>query len=221
MNYLQYAYEEGVKAAAAAHGVGKLVSPGAPKAHAPTPSTTMGKSPTSPGGSGGISSTPSAGSTPATMSSTNASTIPSLASAGVGPGGVAPQPAITPQSLATQTAAAGAGTVFQLGSAGQRHSVRTMGTELPGLAGPATANGAAGNSAAKMGEFNMGMTPDPATLPDKGPKADNGRRMYGTNFSDCESPLRDISSAFDALRIPKNTDVLNEAGQMEFGAPRG
>lgn len=73
----------------------------------------------------------------------------------------------------------------------------------------------------KMADFNMGMLPDPSKVPDRVPKADNGRRMYGTQFSEPTRPLRDIDQAFNSLNIPKNTDVLNEMGQMEFGAPRG
>ena len=214
MNILQLAYDEGVKLAENAHGVGKLVAPGAPKAQSPTPSTTMAKSPTIgaavvPGGGGG-------GKAPTMTSSTMASTIPSLAPGAFGKG-LPPRNTITPQTLGTQAAAAGAGAVFQLGSAGQRHSIRTVGTELPGIAGPpGTAAGGV-----KAGEFNMGMTPDPATKPDKTPAPDNGRRMMGNRFNDPQHPLNDINSAWNALSIPKNTDVLNEAGQMEVGAPRG
>lgn len=73
--------------------------------------------------------------------------------------------------------------------------------------------------ALKLADFNMGMTPDPASKPDKIPKADNGRRVYGTSFSEPLRPLRDVDQAFNALSIPKNTDVLNEMGQAEFGSP--
>ena len=218
MNILQRAYEEGVKLAGTAHGVGKLVAPGVPRAPTPTPSTTMAKSPSTggavaaPGGGGG-------GKSPSIASSSVASTIPSLAPGAFGKG-LPPQNAITPQTLATQAGAAGAGQVFQLGSAGQRQSMRTMGTELPGIASAAGPAGA-GASGFKAGEFNMGMTPDPASKPDKVPAPDNGRRMTGNRFNDPQHPLGDISSAWNAQGIPKNTDVLNEAGQMAFGAPRG
>ena len=181
----------------------------------------MAKSPTvgavsAPGGGGG-------GKSPSMTSSTMASTIPSLAPGAFGKG-LPPQNAITPQTLATQAGAAGAGSVFQLGSAGQRHSIRTMGTELPGIASAASPVGAgsAGHAGGvKAGEFNMGMTPDPSTKPDKTPAPDNGRRMTGNRFNDPQHPLNDINSAWNALSIPKNTDVLSEAGQMEVGAPRG
>jgi len=177
-----------------------------------TKSPTVGAAATPSGGGGGKS--------PTMTSSTAASTIPSLAPGAFGKG-LPPQSAITPQSLSQQAAGAGAGSVFQLGSAGQRHSIRTMGTELPGIASPVTGGGGTQPSGVKAGEFNMGLTPDPASKPDKVPAPDNGRRMMGTNFSDPQRPLNDINSAWSALSIPKNTDVLNEMGQAEFGAPRG
>lgn len=75
----------------------------------------------------------------------------------------------------------------------------------------------------KMAEFNFGVNPDPAAKPDpKGtPAPDNGRRIYGTQFTDALRPARDVDQAFNALSIPKPTDVLNEMGQAEFGAPNG
>jgi hypothetical protein len=71
----------------------------------------------------------------------------------------------------------------------------------------------------KMADFNFGMHPDPSTTPDHVPKGDNGRRQFGTQFNDPRRPARDVDQAFNGLHIQKNTDVLNEMGQMEFGAP--
>lgn len=71
----------------------------------------------------------------------------------------------------------------------------------------------------KLADFNMGMTPDPSSKPDRVPKPDNGRRVYGTSFSEPLRPLRDVDQAFNSLSIQKNTDVLNSMGQAEFGSP--
>lgn len=80
---------------------------------------------------------------------------------------------------------------------------------------------AANVSRAKASEFNMEMYPDPRSQKDERPSPDNGRRLYGTQFSDALRPLRDVDQAFNGLNIQKNTDVLNSAGQAEFGTPRG
>lgn len=85
-----------------------------------------------------------------------------------------------------------------------------MGTELPAIAG----------AGMKAGSFNMGVTPDPGAKPDKVPKADNGPRTLGTSFDEHPRINADINNAFNDLSIPKNTDVLNEAGQAQVGAPR-
>ena len=208
MNVLARAYEAGVKAAAAATGVGSLVPPGKVTSKAVTPSATAPAAPSTGGQVAHVSSRGGGGS-PATSSGMAASTIPSLAPGTFGKG-LPPQSPINPQTLATQAGAAGAGSAFQLGSAGQRHSIRTMGTELPAIAG----------AGMKAGSFNMGVTPDPGAKPDKVPKADNGPRTLGTSFDEHPRINADINNAFNDLSIPKNTDVLNEAGQAQVGAPR-
>ena len=116
-------------------------------------------------------------------------------------------------NASTARAVPGAGAATPIEVSGVRPtSVALANTNAPSASNPA---------AAKMGEFNMGLTPDPIVNPDKVPSPDNGRRMYGTQFSDALRPLRDVDQAFNALNIQKNTDVLNSAGQAEFGAPRG
>lgn len=137
------------------------------------------------------------------------STIPSLGPSILSKGpGIAP---VNPQALTNAAASQGAATAIQFGTAGRRGSFESIGAPLPGVAG----------SLGKTGAFNMGMTPDPSTKPDHDPKADNGPRVLGTSFTDPPGPLLDINSAWNALSIPKNTDVLNEAGQAEIGAPSG
>ncbi len=65
---------------------------------------------------------------------------------------------------------------------------------------------------AKLSEFNMGMTPNPSTKPDSCPKADNGRRVLGTNFADKPGSHRDINQAFNSLSVQKNHDVVPDMG---------
>lgn len=220
MNFLQYAYAEGVKLAESAHGVGKLVAPGAPKAQSPAPSTTMAKSPSSPGG---VTSVPAAPA-PFTGSSSSASASPSVLSpATLGQRGMGGPSPFAASELAKQTASQLAGQNVTNRHFGSTQAVRVFGADpragsVGGNAGPAM-GGVGGGM--KAGEFNMGMTPDPASKPDKVPAPDNGRRTMGTRFNDPQHPINDINSAWNALSIPKNTDVLNEMGQAEFGSPRG
>lgn len=216
MNFLQYAYEQGKLAAEASHGVGKLVSPGAPKAHSPTPSTTMAKSPSSPGGV-----TTTAAPAPFTGASSRSGVSPSVLSPStVGAGALGAPSPFAASELAKQTASQMAGQNVTNHHFGSTQATRVFGADpragsVGGTAGP----GGAGSM--KAGEFNIGMTPDPSTKPDRTPAPDNGRRMMGNRFNDPLKPLNDINSAFSALSIPKNTDVLNEMGQASFGAPRG
>jgi hypothetical protein len=140
--------------------------------------------------------------------------------------------ALTAQSVAEGTAEAargnivadrGAGTGVPAGATPKAVPYASTGTAgaNPGAPMPARAGSTTVTSGTKAGEFNMGMTPDSMAYPDKVPSPDNGRRMYGTQFSDALRPLRDVDQAFNGLNIQKNTDVLNSAGQAEFGAPRG
>lgn len=73
------------------------------------------------------------------------------------------------------------------------------------------------NDAAKIGEFRLGLSPDPKLAPGE-IRADNGRRVLGTNF---DSPLQDrrVSQGFEALRVQKNQDMLNAGNEASLGAP--
>lgn len=116
----------------------------------------------------------------------------------------------------------GAGTAVPAGATPKAAPYASTGSSgaFPGSPTPAS-NSTTVASGSKAAEFNTGMTPDPRAEADKTPSPDNGRRMYGTQFSDALRPLRDVDQAFNGLNIQKNTDVLNSAGQAEFGAPRG
>lgn len=218
MNILQHAYNTGVKLAESAHGVGKLVAPGAPKAQSPSPSTTMTKSPSA----GGMAAAPKAPAPLTGGSSTGSrSALGATAPSVLGQRGAAAPSPFAASELAKQTASQIANQNVTNTHFGSTQAIRVFGADpragsVGGSAGPA-----GGVGGMKAGEFNMGMTPDPASKPDKTPAPDNGRRMMGNRFNDPQRPLNDISSAWNAMNIPKNTDVLNEAGQMEVGAPRG
>lgn len=217
MNTLQRAYAEGVKLAESAHGVGKLVAPGAPKAQTPSPSTTMTKSPSA----GGMLVAPRAAPAPFAGGSSSRGSLGATSPSVVGQRGAAAPSPFAASELAKQTASQMANQNVTNTHFGSTQAVRVFGADpragsVGGSAGPA-----GGVGGVKAGEFNMGMTPDPASKPDKTPAPDNGHRMMGNRFNDPQHPLNDISSAWNAQSIPKNTDVLNEAGQMEVGAPRG
>lgn len=214
MNFLKAAYEEGVKAAK--QQFAPVRAPAAPKApsnglRAPNqaPQPAAGQSP--------ISAANMARSTPNPAQELAAANLVTTA-AGRGNGTNMPI----------------GGTVAPVGASGQVGTVQPAGNTMMNANSPQAVGAAASNPGGtraspatamagkqKVGEFNMGMHPDPATKPDKGPKPDNGRRMYGTQFSDALRPLRDVDAAFNDLSVPKNTDVLNNMGQAEFGAPRG
>lgn len=227
MNFLEHAYKLGAAAAKLA-----FTAPPPPKAGpyqkpatrtamrppatytATTPATTVSGSAASPAASTSSATTLSGG------APVSAATIANNTKA------------LTAQSVAEGTAEAGrsnivgdrgGGTGVPAGATPKAVPYASTGTAgaNPGAPMPARAGSTTVASGSKAAEFNMGMTPDPLSSPDKVPSPDNGRRMYGTQFSDALRPLRDVDQAFNALNIQKNTDVLNSAGQAEFGAPRG
>lgn len=50
---------------------------------------------------------------------------------------------------------------------------------------------------------------------------DNGRRDFGTNFTEPGRPSREVSRAFDDLSSTKPSDLLNDANQALVGVTGG
>lgn len=95
-------------------------------------------------------------------------------------------------------------------------AVRNTGSSFSG--GFATDTG--GNTALKMGQFNINMYPKAKPGPREIPGDNGGGTIVGTNFSDKASPTERISKAFNDIKTIRNHDVLNEGNQMAFGGPR-
>jgi hypothetical protein len=202
MNLLHRAYLMGKEAAAAKFGPVPAATPKpapAPQAAASgLPANQLGK-PTVKNPSGmGLAPRPSVAGMAGNATAATAQTSGATSGLGSGTSSLAAStPSISAPALVQQTAAQMAANV-----------VNSTGTQMLG-------------ALPKIGEFNAGLYPDPATRPERGPKADNGRRMYGTSFSEPTRPLNDIAAAFNSLNSTRSHDVLNDMGQAEFGTPRG
>ena len=192
MNLIQRAYLQGKQAAEAKFAPVAAPTPKAPTQKAPQSATTPATATSKP---------PTKA--PANLSLPQRPAMPGMA------GSSASSAASGLQSNASALAALSAPALAQQSATQQ--AVNTINQTGMQMLGPIP----------KMADFNMGMTPDPSTKPDAVPKGDNGRRMYGTQFNDPTRPTRDVAQAFASHDIPKNTDVLNDMGQMAFGAPRG
>jgi hypothetical protein len=78
---------------------------------------------------------------------------------------------------------------------------------------------AAAMAAFKLAEWNWELTAHPKKKDTI--SSDNGRRAYGTNFSEPGRPSRSVSKAFDALSTTRPSDLLNDAGQASIGSGTG
>jgi len=71
----------------------------------------------------------------------------------------------------------------------------------------------------KLAEWNWELTGRPVKR--DAIQADNGRRAYGTQFTEPGRQNRSVGQAFDALNSTKPCDFLNEANQGLIGATGG
>lgn len=70
-------------------------------------------------------------------------------------------------------------------------------------------------AAFKLAEFNFGVT----ARPEKKDRisSDNGRRAYGTNFTEPGRQNRSVGQAFDALNSTKPSDFINAGNEAMIG----
>ena len=71
-------------------------------------------------------------------------------------------------------------------------------------------------AAFKLAEFNFELTGRPVKK--DAISSDNGRRAYGTNFTEPGRQNRSVGQAFDSLSATKPSDFLNSGGEALVGA---
>lgn len=75
---------------------------------------------------------------------------------------------------------------------------------------------AAAMAAFKLAEWNWELTG--RKIPKDAVSSDNGRRAYGTNFTEPGRQNRSVGAAFDSLNSTKPGDFLNSGGEAFIGA---